>query len=183
MWSSWLKERGTTQVMYIAKLNDGPKRVKKIFSMILEKVFEMVWWRGRKWNHIKKDFWSWSIFLLSKYWLPLLFEETLGAFFCSVSWGLGDFDDIGGENHFFKNFFTNGFNILAVDAYSRMELCTSTWLNHDYGVGEVVNILAVDAYSRVEVCTTIFLGEASKKNFWVANHFRKKFQNSNEHIT
>jgi hypothetical protein len=42
MWSSWLKERGTTQVMYIAKLNDGPKRVKKIFSMILEKVFEMV---------------------------------------------------------------------------------------------------------------------------------------------
>jgi hypothetical protein len=42
MWSSWVKEKGTTQVMYIAKLNDGPKRVKKIFSMILERVFEMV---------------------------------------------------------------------------------------------------------------------------------------------
>jgi hypothetical protein len=63
-----------------SNLNDGPKRVKKTFSMILERVFEMVWWRGRKWNQIKKDFWSWSIFLLSKYWLPLLFEETLGAF-------------------------------------------------------------------------------------------------------
>jgi hypothetical protein len=80
MWRSWVKEKGTTQVMYIAKLKDGPKRVKKIFSIILERGFELVWWRGRKWNHIKEDFWSWSVFLLSKYWLPLLFEETLGAF-------------------------------------------------------------------------------------------------------
>jgi hypothetical protein len=85
MWSSWVKEKGTTQVMYIVKLRDGPKRVKKIFSMILKRVFEMVWWRGRKWNHIKKSFWSWSVFLLSKYWLPLLFEETLGAFFHAPS--------------------------------------------------------------------------------------------------
>jgi hypothetical protein len=81
MWSSWVKEKGTTQVMYIAELNDGPKKVKKRFSMILERVFEMVLWRGRKWNHIKKNFWSWCVFLLSKYWLPLLFEETLGALF------------------------------------------------------------------------------------------------------
>jgi hypothetical protein len=36
-----IKGKGTTQVMYIAMLNDGPKRVKKIFSMILERVFEM----------------------------------------------------------------------------------------------------------------------------------------------
>jgi hypothetical protein len=42
MWSSWVKENGTTQVMYIAKLKDGPERVKKMFSMILERVFEMV---------------------------------------------------------------------------------------------------------------------------------------------
>jgi hypothetical protein len=34
MWSSWVKENDTTQVMYIANLNNGPKRVKKIFSMI-----------------------------------------------------------------------------------------------------------------------------------------------------
>jgi hypothetical protein len=148
--------------MYIAKLKDGPKRVKKIFSMILERVSEMVWWRGRKWNYIKKNFWSWSVFLLSKYWLPLLFEETLGAFFfsCSISWGLGCFDDIWGENYFFKNFFSNGFNTLVVDAYSGMELCMPTWLNHDYGDGGVVDILAVDAYSRVEVCTPIYPGEA-----------------------
>jgi hypothetical protein len=48
MWSSWVKRKGTTQVMYIAKLNDGPKRAKKTFSMIFKMVFEMVCWRGRK---------------------------------------------------------------------------------------------------------------------------------------
>jgi hypothetical protein len=37
-----------------------------------------------------------------------------------------------------------------------------TWLNHDYGDGGVVDVLAVDAYSGVELCTLIFLGEASK---------------------
>jgi hypothetical protein len=58
MWRSWVKEKGITQVMYIAKLKDCPKRVKKNFSMILERVFKMVWWRGRKWNYIKKNFWS-----------------------------------------------------------------------------------------------------------------------------
>jgi hypothetical protein len=58
MWSSWVTEKGTTQVMYIAKLKDGPKRVKKIFSMKLERVVKMVWWRGTKWNHIKKSVWS-----------------------------------------------------------------------------------------------------------------------------
>jgi hypothetical protein len=42
MWSSWVKRKGTTQVMYIIKLNDGPKRVKKTFSMILEMIFEIV---------------------------------------------------------------------------------------------------------------------------------------------
>jgi hypothetical protein len=42
MWSSWVRRKGTTQVMYIAKLKDGPKRVKKNFSTILERVFEMV---------------------------------------------------------------------------------------------------------------------------------------------
>jgi hypothetical protein len=42
MWSSWVKEKGITHVMYIAKLKEGPKRVKKTFTMILERVFKMV---------------------------------------------------------------------------------------------------------------------------------------------
>jgi hypothetical protein len=164
MWSSWVKEKGTTQVMYITKVKNGPKRVKKTLSMILKRVFEMVWWRGEMESH-QKEFLKLKCFLLSKYWLSLLFEETLGAFFflffsCSVSWGLGGFDDIWGENYF-KNFFLNGFKILAVDTYSEMELCTPIWRNQDYGDRRVVDILVMDAYSGVEVYTTIFLGEAS----------------------
>jgi hypothetical protein len=42
-----------------------------------------------------------------------------------------------------KTFFLNGFNILAVDTYSGMELCMPTWLNHDYGDGGIVDILVV----------------------------------------
>jgi hypothetical protein len=34
MWSSWVKRKGTTQIMYIAKIKDGSKRVKKTFSII-----------------------------------------------------------------------------------------------------------------------------------------------------
>jgi hypothetical protein len=37
------------------------------------------------------------------------------------------------------------------------------WLSHDYGNGGVVDILAVDAYSGMELCTPILLGEAGKK--------------------
>jgi hypothetical protein len=90
MWSSWVKEKDTTHVMYIAKLKDGPKRVKKNFSMILERVFEMVWWRGRKWNHIKKDFlkdfgkgFSSSLFfdpsLLEDLGVLMIFEEITSS--------------------------------------------------------------------------------------------------------
>jgi hypothetical protein len=42
IWSSWVKRKGTTQVIYIVKLKDGPKRAKKTFSMIFERVFEIV---------------------------------------------------------------------------------------------------------------------------------------------
>jgi hypothetical protein len=53
-------------------------------------------------------------------------------------------------------------DILTVDAYSRMGLCTPIYLNHDYGDVGVVDISVVDAYSEVEVYSPIFLGEASK---------------------
>jgi hypothetical protein len=45
----------------------------------------------------------------------------------------------------------------TVDAYSGMELWMAIWLNHDHGDGRIVDISAVDAHSRVEVCTPIFL--------------------------
>jgi hypothetical protein len=62
----------------------------------------------------------------------------------------------------------------VVDTYSGMELCTPTWLNHDYGDGGVVDILAMDTYFGVKVCTPIFLGETS--NFFGSKSFSKKLK-------
>jgi hypothetical protein len=50
MWSSWVKRKDTTQVMYIAKLKDGPNRVKKTFSMILKGFLK--WYDGGGENEI-----------------------------------------------------------------------------------------------------------------------------------
>jgi hypothetical protein len=83
------------------------------------------------------------------------------SFFSSISWGLRVLDDIWGEIHIFEKFFSNGFNILVVDAYSGMDLCTPIWLNHDCGDGGVVVILEVDEYSGVDVCTPKFICEDS----------------------
>jgi hypothetical protein len=44
MWSSWVRRKGTTQVMYIAKLKNGPKRATKTFSMIWKRFFK--WYDG-----------------------------------------------------------------------------------------------------------------------------------------
>jgi hypothetical protein len=96
---------------------------------------------------IWRDSWSFS------------FSSTLLLFLLRL---LRGFDDIWGEHHYIKNFFSNGYNILAVDEYSRMKLYTPMWLNHEYGDEWVVDILAVDMYSGVELCMPIFLGEASK---------------------
>jgi hypothetical protein len=97
--------------MYIAKLKDGPKRVKKTFSMILERFLK--WYDEGGENEITSK----MIFLKLKYFSPLriwtspLFEDTLLAFlflplfflffknfslffFCLPFEDLGGFDDI-----------------------------------------------------------------------------------------
>jgi hypothetical protein len=53
-------------------------------------------------------------------------------------------------------------DIPVLDAYSRVELCTPIWLNHDYGDGGVVDMSVVEAYSIMVLCKPIFLGESSK---------------------
>jgi hypothetical protein len=55
------------------------------------------------------------------------------------------------------------------------------WLSPDYGNGGVVDISAVDANSRMELCTPILLGEASKKNL-DSKSFSKNFKTHNGHI-
>jgi hypothetical protein len=124
------KEKGTTQVMYIVMLKDGPKRVKKIFSTILEGVFEMVRWRWRKWNHIKKKILKLKCFSPRRILTSPLFEESFGAFlflflfltlllflffqcvfslflFFSMLHLLGILMIFEEKNHFLKNFFSN----------------------------------------------------------------------------
>jgi hypothetical protein len=81
MWSSWVKIKGTTQVMYIAKLKDGEKRAKKTFSMILERVFEMVWWRGRKWITSKRIFEVEVFFSSQNIDFPFYLRRLLELFF------------------------------------------------------------------------------------------------------
>jgi hypothetical protein len=44
MWSSRVRRKGTTQVMYIAKLNDGPKSITKTFSIIWKRFLK--WYDG-----------------------------------------------------------------------------------------------------------------------------------------
>jgi hypothetical protein len=158
--------------MFIAKLKDGQKELRKL-SQLFWKGF-LKWYNGGGENGItlRRIFEVEVFFSYQNINFPFYLKRLLKLFFfplfffffsCSFSWGLRGFDDIWGENYFFKNFFSNGFNILAVDAYFGMELCTLTWLNQDYGDRGVVDILEVDTYSGVEVCTLIFLGGASKK--------------------
>jgi hypothetical protein len=102
MWGSWVKRKGTTQFMYNAKLNDGPKRVKKTFSMILK------WHDGGGENGItSKRIFEVEVFLSSQnidfpFYLMrlldlfffLLFLSYIYIYICSISSGLGGFDDI-----------------------------------------------------------------------------------------
>jgi hypothetical protein len=39
------------------------------------------------------------------------------------------------------------------------------WLHHEYKSGGVMDILTVDAYSGMDLCTPIFLNGASKQDF------------------
>jgi hypothetical protein len=142
------------------------KELRKLPQWFWKGFFEMVWLRGENGITSKRIFEVEVSFSSQNVNFPFIWRDSwmfsFSPFFCSVSWGHGGFDDIWGENDFFKNFFSYGFNILAVDTYSRVELCMLTWLNHDYGDGGVVDILTVDAYSGVGLCMPIFLGEASK---------------------
>jgi hypothetical protein len=79
MWSSWVRRKGTTQVMYIAKIKDGLKRVKKIFSIVLERVFK--WYDGGGENRsTSKRILKLKCLSPLKMLTSPLFEETFRAF-------------------------------------------------------------------------------------------------------
>jgi hypothetical protein len=161
----------------MVKLKDGPKRAMKLSQTILERVLKTVWWRGRKWTHVKK-FEVEMFFFFQNIDFPFLFVGTLRAFlfpfffsipFLSLSlsvfnapslWGLEEFDEKRGEKHSSKISFQMKWNGMA-----------KPWLWN----GGVVDILMVDAYYRMELCTPKLLGEASKS-------FSKNFKTHNGHI-
>jgi hypothetical protein len=191
------KEKGYNSSHIYCQAKGWSKKSYENFLNDLEKVFEIVWWRERKWNHIKRVF-NVEVFsssqnidfpfylktfleLFSLFFSILFLPISLSLFsLCSVSWGLGGFWwYLEEKNHFFKNLFSNEMVwtgwvwISAVDTFFRMELCTPIWLSHDQGDGRVVDISVVDAYSGAEVCTPIFL---------IHKSFSKNLQNSNGHI-
>jgi hypothetical protein len=80
-------------------------KVLRKLSQWFIKGFQNGMMEGKKMESFKKGFWCWSVFLLSKYWLPFylkrfleLFSLSLSLSPCSISWGLGGFDDIRGKN-------------------------------------------------------------------------------------
>jgi hypothetical protein len=85
MWSSWAKEWDTTQVMYINKLKDGPKRVKKNFSIILERVLK--WYDGAEENGItsKRIFEVQEFFSSQNTNFPFYLKRLLELFFLPLS--------------------------------------------------------------------------------------------------
>jgi hypothetical protein len=88
MWSSLVKTKDTTQVMYIDKWKDGLKRAAKFSQMILERVFEMVWWRIRKWAHTKRILKLQYFFPIKILTTPFILRDSCSfsfSFFSSLS--------------------------------------------------------------------------------------------------
>jgi hypothetical protein len=67
--------------MYIAKLKDGPKRAAKFSQMILERVFEMVSWRRRKWADTKRILMLQCFSPLKIFTSPFYLKRLLEFFF------------------------------------------------------------------------------------------------------
>jgi hypothetical protein len=99
----------------------------------LEKVFEMVWWRGEKMESHKNRIFEVEVFFSSQnidlpFYLKRLLERSFffqyiyflffsHLFLCSVSWVLGGFDDIRGEKSLLQQilFKWNSVDWLSVD--------------------------------------------------------------------
>jgi hypothetical protein len=146
------KEKGNNSSHVYCQAKGWYKRAKKTFTMILERVFKMVWWRRRKWNHIKKIF-EVEVFFSSqniefsfylRRLLELFFFSSLFSMLCLWrTWGfwwylrrkslrqkpLFKWHDMEWHGHDYG--YTGGRRIF------QMELCTPIYLNHDYEVCEL----------------------------------------------
>jgi hypothetical protein len=157
------KDKGYSSSHVYCQVKGWSKRSMKLSQMILERVLKIVWWKGIKWTHLKR-FWSWDIFLLSKYWLPHLVTETLGAFLFLPLFSIFFLSLFFSMLRLFKNL---GILIINEEKNTLQKILFKwngmEWLSHDYGNRRVVDISTVDAYSWMELCMPILLGETSKK--------------------
>jgi hypothetical protein len=134
-----------------------PKESRNFSKQLIERV-EME--REKEWTHARglkvEIFFSYLKIFIPLSWelfgtLFFLFFNTFSlyfiSFFSSVSlfW---DFENSWGENKL-QIFLWMGWK----------------WLHHEYENGGVADILMVDTYSGMDLCTPIFLGEASKQDF------------------
>jgi hypothetical protein len=134
-----------------------PKESRNFSKQLIERV-EME--REKEWTHARRlkveIFFSYLKIFIPLSWelfgtLFFLFFNTFSlyfiSFFSSVSlfW---DFENSWGENKL-QIFLWMGWK----------------WLQHEYENEGVADILMVDTYSGMDLCTPIFLGEASKQDF------------------
>jgi hypothetical protein len=100
MWSSWVRRNGTTQAMYVAKLKDGPKKVKKISQWFWKGFLKLYDGEGENkitskrifevevsfssenvnFSFIWRDFWTFSFFSalsLEDLGVLMIFEEKI----------------------------------------------------------------------------------------------------------
>jgi hypothetical protein len=134
-----------------------PKESRNFSKQLIERV-EME--REKEWTHargLKVEIFfsylkifiplSWELFGTLFFLFFNIFSLYFISFFSSVSlfW---DFENSWGENKL-QIFLWMGWK----------------WLQHEYENGGVADILMVDTFSGMDLCTPIFLGEASKQDF------------------
>jgi hypothetical protein len=139
MWSSWVKRNGTTQVMYIAKLKDGSKRAKKLFSMILERFF-FKWydWGGENGITSKRVFEVEVFFSSQNIDFPFYLRRLLQLF-----------------PPFFSFFYAPSLEDLGFWWYLRRKSLLQKPLFKWHDMVMTMKILAVDTYSKMELCMPI----------------------------
>jgi hypothetical protein len=79
MWSSWIRRKGTTQVMYIAKLKDGPKELRN-FSMIRKRFSKWCDRGGENGITLKRIFEVEVFFSSQNIDFPFYLKRLLGLF-------------------------------------------------------------------------------------------------------
>jgi hypothetical protein len=154
MWSSWIKTKGTTQVMYIAKLKDDPKRAKKTLND-----FGKGFWNGMmKGEKItsKKIFEVEVFFSSQNIDFPFIWGDSW-SFSFSSSFSFSFF--LSFSILFLSFFYAPSLEDLVVLWYLRRKFTSSkTFFSNGLtwnGIVMTVDILTVYAYSGIELCTPI----------------------------